>query len=65
MKIFQDPNGEMLSIKETKAQEVLKYLRKIDPVAFLEAIKLITENQHGFRNNRSCLTNLLERFFFQ
>ncbi len=31
-------------------------------VAFLEANKLITENQHGFRSNRSCLTNLLDFF---
>ncbi len=29
-------------------------------VTFLEANKLITENQHGFRSNRSCLTNLLD-----
>ena len=33
-------------------------------VAFLEANKLITENQHAlvFRNNRSCLTSLLDFF---
>ena len=31
-------------------------------VAFLEENKLITENQHGFRSNRSCLTNLLDFF---
>jgi hypothetical protein len=31
-------------------------------VAFLEVNKLISENQHGFRSNRSCLTNLLDFF---
>ncbi len=31
-------------------------------VAFLAINKLITENQHGFRRNRSCLTNLLHFF---
>ena len=31
-------------------------------VAFLDMNKLITENQHGFRSNRSCLTNLLDFF---
>jgi len=31
-------------------------------VSFLEENKLITENQHGFRSNRSCLTNLLNFF---
>ena len=29
-------------------------------VSFLERHKLILYTQHGFRNNRSCLTNLLE-----
>ena len=145
IKIFQGSDEEMLCIKEITADEVRKYLRKIDPnkstgpddisprilkecsdqleypitllfnkslaqgripgawkkanitpifkkgdkkialnyrpisltsvvmklfekiirdklVTFLEANKLITENQHGFRRNRSCLTNLLEFF---
>ncbi len=31
-------------------------------IAVLETNKLITENHHGFRNNRSCLTNLLDFF---
>ena len=31
-------------------------------VEFLEKNKLITENQHGFRSNKSCLTNLLDFF---
>ena len=30
--------------------------------AFLDKYKLILDTQHGFRNNRSCLTNLLEFF---
>ena len=29
-------------------------------VSFLDRHKLIIDTQHGFRNNRSCLTNLLE-----
>ena len=29
-------------------------------VSFLDRHKLIMDTQHGFRNNRSCLTNLLE-----
>ncbi|MEG5283615.1 RNA-directed DNA polymerase, partial [Klebsiella pneumoniae] len=44
---------------------VMKLFEKIirdKVVAFLEANKLITENQHGFRSNRSCLTNLLDFF---
>ena len=31
-------------------------------VEFLEKNKLITENQHGFRSNKSCLTNLSDFF---
>ena len=31
-------------------------------VEFLEKNKLITENQHGFCNNKSCLTNLFDLF---
>ena len=31
-------------------------------VEFLEKIKLITENQHGFRSNKSCITNLSDFF---
>lgn len=33
-------------------------------VAFLEHNKLITNNQHGVCNNRSCLINLLEFFSY-
>ena len=31
-------------------------------VAFLESNNIINESQHGFRNKRSCLTNLLDFF---
>ena len=31
-------------------------------VEFLETNKLLTENQHRFRSNTSCLTNLLDFF---
>ena len=44
---------------------VIKIFEKIlkDKIAsFLEKHKLISDTQHGFRNNRSCLTNLLEFF---
>ncbi len=44
---------------------VMKLFEKIirdKVVAILEANKLITENQHGFRSNRSCMTNLLDFF---
>ena len=33
---------------------------KEDIVHFLESNKLIKDSKHGFRNKRSCLTNLLE-----
>ena len=44
---------------------VVKILERIlrDKItSFLENHKLILDTQHGFRNNRSCLTNLLEFF---
>ncbi len=44
---------------------VIKILEKIlrDKItAFLDKHDLILDTQHGFRNNRSCLTNLLEFF---
>ena len=44
---------------------LVKLLEKIlrdKMVLFLESNKLITDNQHGFRSNRSCLTNLLDFF---
>ena len=44
---------------------VIKILEKIlrDKItAFLDEHKLILDSQHGFRNKRSCLTNLLEFF---
>ena len=44
---------------------VIKILEKIirDKItAFLDKFRLILNTQHGFRNNRSCLTNLLEFF---
>ncbi len=45
---------------------VMKLFKKIirdKLAALLTANKLITENQHGFRSNRSCLTNSLDFFF--
>ena len=44
---------------------VIKLFEKISKdkiVEFLEKNRLITENQHGFCSNKSCLTNLLDFF---
>lgn len=40
--------------------KILERIIKNELVQFLECNKIINETQHGFRNNKSCLTNLLE-----
>lgn len=40
--------------------KIMEKVIKEDLVRYLEENKLIRESQHGFRNKRSCLTNLLE-----
>ena len=40
--------------------KIMERMIKEDIVHFLESNKLIKDSQHGFRNKRSCLTNLLE-----
>ena len=40
--------------------KILERIIKEDIVRYLETNKLIFESQHGFRNKKSCLTNLLE-----
>ncbi len=40
--------------------KILEKIIKEDIVKYLEDNKLIFESQHGFRNKKSCLTNLLE-----
>ena len=39
-----------------------KIIKKELMVTYLEGNGLICETQHGFRKNRSCLTNLLDFF---
>ncbi len=40
--------------------KIMERIIKDDIVNFLEKNQLIFNSQHGFRNKRSCLTNLLE-----
>ena len=40
----------------------MKKIIKKELVTYLEGNELICETQHGFRKNRSCLTNLLDFF---
>ena len=40
--------------------KILERIIKEDLVSYLESNKLILDSQHGFRNKKSCLTNLLE-----
>ena len=40
--------------------KILERIIKDKIISFLDRHKLILDSQHGFRNNRSCLTNLLE-----
>ena len=40
--------------------KILERIIKDKITSFLDRHKLIIDSQHGFRNNRSCLTNLLE-----
>ena len=40
--------------------KILEKIIKEDLLQYLESNKLIFETQHGFRNKKSCLTNLLE-----
>ena len=40
--------------------KILEKIIKEDMVKYLEGNKLLFESQHGFRNKKSCLTNLLE-----
>jgi hypothetical protein len=42
--------------------KVFEKIIKKELVAYLEGNELIRETQHGFRKNRSCLTNLLHFF---
>jgi hypothetical protein len=42
--------------------KVFEKIIKKELVAYLEGNELIREKQHGFRKNRSCLTNLLDFF---
>ena len=41
---------------------LLEKIIKVKLTKFLEVNNIITESQHGFRNKRSCLTNLLDFF---
>ena len=43
-------------------KEMVEKITKDKITAFLDKFRLILNTQHGFRNNRSCLTNLLEFF---
>ena len=40
--------------------KILEKIIKEDMVRFLEANNIFSDSQHGFRNKKSCLTNLLE-----
>ena len=40
--------------------KIMERMIKEEILHFLESNKLIKDSQHGFRNKRSCLTNLLE-----
>ena len=42
--------------------KVMEKIIKKELVTYLEGKGLICETQHGFRKNRSCLTNLLDFF---
>ncbi len=44
------------------AGRILEKIIRDKFVKFLEDNNIITDSQHGFRNNRSCLTNFLDFF---
>ena len=57
----QDTNYRPISLTSVLIKLFEKIIRD-KTVKFLEKYKLITENQHGFQSNKSCLTNLLDFF---
>ena len=44
--------------------KIFERILKGNVVEFLERNEIINDTQHGFRKNRSCLTNLLEYMDF-
>ena len=55
-----DPSNYRPVSLTSQIGKIMERIIKEDIVQFLQSNNLIRNSQHGFRNKRSCLTNLLE-----
>ena len=56
----KDPGNYRPVSLTSQVGKLMERVVKEEIMEFLEDNKLIRNSQHGFRRNRSCLTNLLE-----
>ena len=58
--VKSDPGNYRPISLTSVVSKILEKLIKKNLVLYLESNNLLKESQHGYRNNKSCLTNLLE-----